>query len=66
MHRTRTVGGIVLIATGLAWIVQGTGLVGGGSFMSGDPVWALIGAVGVAFGVAFIVLDDRGRPRPPG
>jgi hypothetical protein len=66
MHRTRTIGGVVLIATGLVWIGQGTGLIRGQSFMVGDPVWALIGAVGVVFGIAFIILDQRHRPRPPG
>lgn len=66
MHRTRTLGGVVLIATGLVWIGQGTGLVGGGSFMTGDEAWALIGAIGVLFGVAFIILDEGRRPRPPG
>lgn len=66
MHRTRTIGGVVLIATGLIWIGQGVGLLEGQSFMVGDPAWALIGAVGVAFGIAFIILDERRRPRPPG
>jgi hypothetical protein len=66
MHRTRTLGGIVLIATGLVWIGQGTGLIPGQSFMVGDPAWALIGAVGVVFGIAFIILDERRHRRPPG
>ncbi|HET9457800.1 MAG TPA: hypothetical protein VFO78_10690 [Candidatus Limnocylindrales bacterium] len=64
MHRTRTLGGVVLIATGLVWIGQGTGLIGGGSFMVGDPFWAWLGLVGVVAGIAFIVLDAR-RPLGP-
>lgn len=65
MHRTRTIGGVVLIATGLVWIGQGTGLIRGESFMVDDPIWAVIGLVGVVFGIAFIALDERrhrGRP----
>jgi hypothetical protein len=64
MHRTRTLGGVVLIATGLVWIGQGTGLIGGGSFMVGDPFWAWLGLVGVVAGIAFIVVDAR-RPLGP-
>jgi hypothetical protein len=62
MHRTRTLGGIVLIATGLVWIGQGTGLLRGESFMVGDPLWAWIGLVGVVAGVAFIWVDRRPPP----
>jgi hypothetical protein len=45
---------IVLLLVGLAWIGQGTGLLGG-SAMSGQSVWALIGAVLVvaAAGIAW-------------
>ncbi|HEU4919723.1 MAG TPA: hypothetical protein VFT20_08280 [Candidatus Limnocylindrales bacterium] len=64
MHRTRTLGGVVLIATGLVWIGQGTGIIGGGSFMVGDPFWAWLGLVGVVAGIAFIVVDAR-RPLGP-
>lgn len=62
MHRTRTLGGIVLVATGLVWIGQGTGLIQGGSFMVGDPFWAWLGAIGVVVGAAFIYVDQRRRP----
>lgn len=64
MHRTRTLGGVVLVATGLVWIGQGTGIIGGGSFMVGDPFWAWLGLVGVVAGIAFIVVDAR-RPLGP-
>ena len=52
-RRNRTVGAVLLIATGLVWIGQGTGLLQGGSFMVGDPTWALLGLAGVAGG-AFV------------
>jgi hypothetical protein len=60
MHRTRAVGGVVLIATGLVWIGQGTGLVRGQSFMVGDPVWAWLGLLAVAVGGTFMFLGLRG------
>jgi|BarGraNGADG00212_1021973.scaffolds.fasta_scaffold331622_1 hypothetical protein len=45
---------IVLLLLGLAWIGQGTGLLGG-SAMSNQSIWALIGVVlvVVAAGVAW-------------
>ncbi|HKG18397.1 MAG TPA: hypothetical protein VKB00_01555 [Candidatus Limnocylindrales bacterium] len=60
MHRTRAVGGVVLIATGLVWIGQGTGLLRGQSFMVGDPVWAWLGLLAVAVGGTFMFLGLRG------
>jgi hypothetical protein len=50
-HGSRRIGAVVLIATGLVWIGQGTGLLGGGSFMVGDARWAWIGLACVAGGV---------------
>ena len=35
---------VVLAAVGVVWLGQGIGLIGG-SFMSGEPLWAIIGAV---------------------
>lgn len=45
---------IVLLLVGLAWIGQGTGLLGG-SAMSNQSIWALIGVILVvaAAGVAW-------------
>jgi hypothetical protein len=59
MHRTRRIGGVVLIATGLVWVGQGTGLISGRSFMVGDPLWAWLGAIAVVIGVAFIAVGWR-------
>jgi len=44
---------------GLIWFGQGIGLIGG-SFMTGDAVWAVIGVVMLAFAVVLV----RGA-RPP-
>ena len=46
----RFVIGALLCLVGAVWIGQGVGLIGG-SFMTGQIIWAVIGAVAVAFGV---------------
>ena len=61
MHRTRTVLAIILVATGLVWVGQGTGLLKGRSFMVGDPVWTVIGAACVIAGLAVGWLELRRR-----
>jgi hypothetical protein len=35
---------VVAVLMGLVWIGQGVGLIRG-SFMSGDPTWAVMGAI---------------------
>jgi hypothetical protein len=54
--RTRLVAGIVLCLVGAVWFGQGVGWIGG-SFMSGEALWAVIGAFCIAFGVVLL------RPR---
>ncbi|HEV7809808.1 MAG TPA: hypothetical protein VGO64_04345 [Candidatus Limnocylindrales bacterium] len=50
-QRTRLIGAGLLIATGLVWVGQGTGLLRGNSFMVGDATWAWIGVAAVASGI---------------
>jgi hypothetical protein len=51
---------VVLAAVGLVWLGQGIGLIGG-SFMSGEPLWAIIGAVMlVGAGVLTVAARRRG------
>jgi hypothetical protein len=59
--RTRLIGGGILVATGLVWVGQGTGLIQGSSFMTGDPLWAWLGVIAVAVGVALIAWTMRSR-----
>jgi hypothetical protein len=59
MHRTRTIGGVIIIATGLVWVGQGTGLLRGSSFMVGDPLWIALGLLAAAVGIAFMVVGLR-------
>jgi hypothetical protein len=61
MHRTWVIGGGVLIAVGLVWIGQGTGLLRGSSFMVGNAVWAWIGAGSVVIGAGLILAARRRR-----
>jgi hypothetical protein len=61
MIRARTILAIILIALGLAWIGQGTGLLVGSGPMVGDMKWAVIGAVLVAAGIALGWLEVRRR-----
>jgi hypothetical protein len=61
MHRTWVIGGGVLIAVGLVWIGQGTGLLRSSSFMVGNAVWAWIGAGSVVIGAGLIVAARRRR-----
>ncbi len=51
---------VFALLLGLVWMGQGVGLIGG-SFMTGDPMWAVIGAIVSA--AAVIGLWFSARPR---
>ena len=61
MHRTRAIGGAVLIATGGVWLGQGTGLISGSSFMVGDPLWIIFGVLAIVVGIGFMWVGLRGQ-----
>jgi len=63
MIRARTILAVILVAIGLVWVGQGTGLLAGRSFMVGDPRWALFGIVAVVAGLALGWLELRRRHR---
>jgi uncharacterized membrane protein HdeD (DUF308 family) len=52
--------GLVLVAVGVVWIGQGVGAIGG-SFMTGQAIWAVFGAVALLFGVVLIRGARRSR-----
>jgi hypothetical protein len=58
--RAMMVLGVVLCAIGVVWFGQGIGLIGG-SFMTGEAVWAVIGAVAIVVGLVMIRAGRRGR-----
>ena len=61
MIRARTILAIILVAVGLVWVGQGTGLLAGRSFMVGDPRWTVIGAICVVIGFVLGWLEVRRR-----
>ena len=53
--------GVLMFVVGLVWTLQGLGYVGGSS-MSGDDTWAIIGPAFAGLGVAlaFVAVSRRG------
>jgi hypothetical protein len=52
--------GVLLILAGLVWFFQGINILLG-SFMSGQPRWAVIGAVLVGIGGLLLYFANRRR-----
>jgi len=61
MSRARLVLAAFLLIVGVAWIGQGTDLLAG-SAMSGQPVWAVVGAVLLVVGLLIGVREVARRP----
>ena len=53
--------GVVLVAMGILWTLQGLGVVGG-SVMSGVTLWAIVGPVVLLAGAWLIVRSRRSHP----
>jgi hypothetical protein len=51
--------GLLIVAMGGIWILQGTGLAFQVGFMAGAPQWALYGAILAAVGVCQVVWSVR-------
>lgn len=58
--RTRLFIGLALVVVGLLWTAQGIGWVGG-SFMSGEVAWAIIGPVVAMAGIMVALGARSGR-----
>lgn len=56
--------GIVLVAFGVLFTLQGLGYVGG-SAMSGVTLWAVLGPIIAVVGVVLIAVGARRSPRTP-
>jgi hypothetical protein len=55
--------GVIAIAIGVVWTLQGTSILGG-SGMSGHHIWAVIGLVLIVVGLGFVaVAGGRRRHR---
>jgi drug/metabolite transporter (DMT)-like permease len=59
----RMITAAALVIVGLVWIGQGSGLIGGSSFMVGDLFWVAAGAAFVVVG-AILAVSARRRSRP--
>jgi hypothetical protein len=51
--------GVLLTVAGVLWALQGLGYVGGSS-MSGESFWAIVGPLVAALGVALLYVTFRG------
>lgn len=51
--RVRVVIGVILVVIGAVWFGQGIGVIHG-SFMTGEALWAVIGAVAIFLGVSLL------------
>lgn len=60
LNRSLNVVGMIAVGIGLVWVLQGVGILPG-SFMSGQPRWAVIGAITAAVGALAIVRARRRR-----
>jgi hypothetical protein len=56
--------GIVLILLGGLWLLQGVGILGG-SVMTGQSFWAIVGVILVIVGMALCALGARRKPTTP-
>ncbi len=52
---------VLVVLTGLIWLLQGIGILLG-SFMSNQAQWALIGIVMVVIGIGVLVYNNRRKP----
>ena len=59
MKTVLNVVGILLILAGGVWVLQGVNILPG-SFMTGDPQWAINGAITIAIGLGLLLF---GRTR---
>lgn len=55
--------GVLLVLVGGLWTLQGLDVIGG-SGMSGQTLWAVIGPIVALAGVGLIVVGIRGRKAP--
>ncbi len=57
-----TILGVLLVLAGSVWFLQGINLLPG-SFMTGNPQWAINGGIAVTIGVGLLWLANRLRKK---
>ncbi|PYE29029.1 hypothetical protein C8J32_101891 [Rhizobium sp. PP-CC-3A-592] len=60
MKRFKTIAGVLCLLVGLIWTLQGANLMGG-SFMTGQTQWLVIGLIVAVIGVVLLVSGRQGR-----
>lgn len=55
--------GLIFILSGGVWFLQGINILPG-SFMTGQPQWAVYGALAIVVGIGLLALANRGRAAP--
>jgi LPXTG-motif cell wall-anchored protein len=53
--------GVLVALMGVVWFLQGINILPG-SFMTGQILWAIIGAVAMLIGVGLVFFANRRRP----
>lgn len=56
--------GVLFILMGIVWFFQGINVLPG-SFMTGQPLWAVLGVVAVIIGIVLLVAANRKKAVPP-
>lgn len=56
--------GVLIAIVGVIFFFQGIGVIGG-SFMTGEAAWAVIGAVGIFIGAWLVRTGIRWQPAAP-
>lgn len=57
--------GVLALAVGVVWTLQGLNILGG-SFMSGNPTWAIVGPIVALVGLGLLAFGAGvGRRRAP-
>jgi hypothetical protein len=62
MRTSRLFIALLAALVGGIWLGQGLGFIGG-SFMTGSPLWAVIGAILLVLAAVLVVVEVRRRPR---
>lgn len=60
MRALPVVAGVLMVLVGALWTGQGLGYIGG-SVMTDQRIWAIIGPILAGFGVALVVVAGRRR-----
>ena len=61
MRTAMNVLGVLLLITGIVWILQGINVLPG-SFMTGQTKWAINGSIAAVAGIVLLVLARRIMP----